>query len=336
MEGKKDYNLYPTERGVYCNIGDTNELTLIENFEQKFGKLLSVHPGMHNCVIHTMKDCEHKIYGWGSNSYNCMGLSETVEEYPEITEFENFYQLYGTPLIIERGLWHTVYYVDTGDSYEVYVCGLNHHYQLGIKESTTKFTKIENFTNLYGEILDVSCGSAETIYRVIKDNEIKFYVCGNIAQKKFDLKGDEGGFKQLQSSIVDLSKISNFLCDNGNYFFYSETTNTLYWCNDSILDDKNLEILDFSEYGEFIQMKKGFLSSFLQTTTGVLQVKDTKFRFKTIIPHVIQYGYYFTSFHFTDSDGYQVYSSYDFESLTEMYPDFVQNYGWPAIIKNME
>lgn len=59
---------------------------------------------MHNCIIHTMKDYESKIYVWGNNSYNCMGYSETIIHNNEITEFENFYQLYGTPIIIEQGL----------------------------------------------------------------------------------------------------------------------------------------------------------------------------------------------------------------------------------------
>lgn len=344
MSGTKDYNLYQTEKGVYCyKESDTNELSLIENFEQKFGKLIGVHPSMHNCIIHTIKDYEPKIYVWGSNSYNCMGSSETIINYPEITEFENFYRLYGTPLIIERGLWHTVYYVDTGNSYEVYVCGFNHVGQLGIKGVFKRLVKIKNFTDLYGEILDIRCGSSDTIFRVNKDDKIKFYVCGYVAQKKLKLTSDKMLFAELKSSTIDLSEISSFLCDNDNYFFYSKTTNKLFWCDLGFRlffyypKEHNMvlsEFHNFSKYGELISMNKGYISTFIQTTLGVLQISVGRIHFeKNFFPHLIQYGYGTTYFHFLQDDKYQIYGGKNITNIFEDYHDFVKKYGFPIEIK---
>lgn len=185
---------------------------------------------------------------------------------------------------------------------------MNHQNQLGIKGTVEGLVKIENFTDLYGEFLNIRCGSADTIFCVNKNGKIKFYVCGRIAQKELNLTRDKMLFAKLKSSTINLSDISSFLCDNDNYFFYSKTTNKLFWCGSGLRlfcnypKEQNMvlsEFHNFSEYGELISMNKGYLSTFIQTTLGVLQISVLYIHFENnYFPHLIQYGYGTIYFHF--------------------------------------
>ncbi|KAJ5079581.1 regulator of chromosome condensation [Anaeramoeba ignava] len=189
-------------KGNNINSNDPNEFinisSLIEDTNDRI--IQDIVSGAQSIYLLTSNQ---NAYGFGSNEYGQLGFdSKTLKETKKpILMMKNVSKIFSG---------NSSYYVFLLNSnQELFGCGYNEYYQLGLGESRKetkihKLTKIQNIPK--GEIIDIQTGNSHSIMLIENENENpkrKLYSCGFYQYNGLGKKGNTYEFTEIKSSLFE-------------------------------------------------------------------------------------------------------------------------------------
>lgn len=206
------------QEGGYDITGDEDINSLLELLELSgisVSEIKQIVSGMYHTIV---LKANGSLWACGHNGYGQLGLNDTTNRasFTQVTENIN-----NDVKQVACGFYHTVILKKDGS---LWSCGNNGYGQLGLGDTTERYTFTQITTNINNNVKQVACGLQ---YTVILKNDGSLWSCGRNSYGELGLNNTSSKTTFTKATTNVYNDVKQIIC--GSYYTFILKTDGSVW-----------------------------------------------------------------------------------------------------------